>query len=44
MLKRLADLSRKLLSFGREPDLPALPSEEDQVIRYTTGGGRGHYT
>ena len=23
---------------------PALPSEEDQVIRYTTGGGRGHYT
>ncbi len=23
---------------------PALPSEEDQIIRYTTGGGRGHYT
>ena len=23
---------------------PALPSEEEQIIRYTTGGGRGHYT
>ena len=35
MLKRLADLSRKLLSFGREPDLPALPSEEVEALQLT---------
>ncbi|NCC95031.1 MAG: pyruvate, water dikinase, partial [Opitutae bacterium] len=35
MLKRLADLSRNLLSLGREPDLPALPSEEVEALQLT---------
>ena len=35
MLKRLADLSRKILSLGREPDLPALPSEQVEALQLT---------
>ncbi|MDX9835298.1 MAG: PEP/pyruvate-binding domain-containing protein, partial [Desulfobulbus sp.] len=35
MLKRLADLSRKIFSRDREPDLPPLPSEEIEALQLT---------